>query len=182
MSSGYSLPPSEHAAFAVTSRLLSCLVTEGLLRAFYVPIDSDAASGALVVLSTHLMSEHPVIDRALRPRDVFAIVPLRHAPMTKGSTHKQGQAVGLVDPLDMLPQVYELSEAAPADNKNVGPLLDVALPQLTFPSGLTEERDIIPPHASPLGTWPLHFSFGRTRACSLVEQVRRRSSTGPKPP
>lgn len=132
MSSGYSLPPAEHAAFAVTSRLLSCLVTEGLLRAFYVPISSDAASGALVVLSTHLMSEHPVIDRALRPRDVFAIVPLRHAPMTKGSTHKQGQAVGLVDPLDMLPQVYELSEVAPTDDKNDA-LKSAILSRLTPP-------------------------------------------------
>ncbi|KAF8640269.1 hypothetical protein AX16_010164 [Volvariella volvacea WC 439] len=112
MSSGSGLPPAEHATFAVTSRLLSCLVTEQLLRAFYVPITPpNQATGVLVILSTHLISEQAVISRALRVGDIYAIVPLRTPPVFKNKTcYRHGREVGLVDPLDMLPEVYELTE------------------------------------------------------------------------
>ncbi|KAJ7733428.1 IucC family-domain-containing protein [Mycena maculata] len=110
MSSGFNLPPREHAVFAVSSRLLSCLVTESLLRAFYLEVkQSTAMAGILVVLSTSVISEQPVITRALRPNDIFAIVPLRNAPVFKDTTPtKHGRTVGLVDPLDMVPEVYVL--------------------------------------------------------------------------
>ncbi|KAL0954600.1 hypothetical protein HGRIS_003560 [Hohenbuehelia grisea] len=133
MSTGCALPPNEHAAFAVVSRLLSCLVTESLLRAFYLPINSDRASGALVVLSTHIMSEHPIIDRALRHSDIFAIIPLHHPPVLKGTPNdKHGQPVGLVDPLDMLPEVYELAETDADSPVNDG-LRQAILARLTPP-------------------------------------------------
>ncbi|KAF5371850.1 hypothetical protein D9615_009541 [Tricholomella constricta] len=116
MSSGSGLPPSQHASFAVISRLISCLVTEQLLRGIYLPIaNAPHSTGVLVVLSTHLISEKPIISRSLRPNDIFAIVPLRHPPVFapvigQTSEYKHGRPVGLVDPLDMRPDIFELSE------------------------------------------------------------------------
>ncbi|KAF7327460.1 C2 domain-containing protein [Mycena kentingensis (nom. inval.)] len=123
MSTGFNLPPLEHAAFAVNSRLISCLVTESLLRAFYVDLpkpSASKASGLLVILSTQtsVITEQPVIARALRPDDIFAIVPLHHAPVfkdTPATRTKHGRVVGLVDPLDMVPEVYLLAEIASED-------------------------------------------------------------------
>lgn len=125
MSSGSGLPPPQHAAFAVISRLLSCLVTEQILRGLYIAIpDLPEISGVLVVLSTHLISEKPIIDRALRPNDVFAIVPLRHPPVLSGTGgSKHGRRVGLVDPLDMFPEIYELSETSSEDSGEVRTLI-----------------------------------------------------------
>lgn len=112
MSSALSASAVENAAFAVSSRLISCLVTESLLRAFYLPLnDSQHATGILVVLTTSLLNEPPVIARTLRAADVLAIIPLHHPPVLKSeSIEKHGWLVALVDPLDMLPEVYELVE------------------------------------------------------------------------
>jgi hypothetical protein len=111
MSSGSGLPPSKHASFAVISRLVSCLVTEQILRALYLPIAHSQATGVLVVLSTHLISENITTGRVLRPSDIFALVPLLHPPVFSGvSASKHGRPVGLVDPLDMFPEIYEFSQ------------------------------------------------------------------------
>ncbi|KAJ7671582.1 hypothetical protein DFH06DRAFT_1366688 [Mycena polygramma] len=117
MSSGFNLPPHDHASFAVSSRLISCLVTESLLRAFYLEAKMSATmAGILVILSTSVISEQPVITRALRPNDIFAIVPLRNTPVFKDATPtKHGRVVGLLDPLDMVPEIYVLTETATSD-------------------------------------------------------------------
>ncbi|KAG6837248.1 hypothetical protein H0H93_012643 [Arthromyces matolae] len=119
MSSGSGLPPLEHATFAVNSRLISCLVTENLLRGLYISFNTfPSVAGILVVLSKHLVSEPPVLNRALGARDVYAVVPLRNAPVFAPideadlQMHKHGRPVGLVDPLDMLPQIYEFRNEA----------------------------------------------------------------------
>jgi len=45
-------------------------------------------------------------------RDIFIIVPLHHEPVYKDGLHGgSGRSVGLVDPLDMLPFVYQLAKA-----------------------------------------------------------------------
>lgn len=119
------LTPLERAQFAVLSRLISCLVTEGLLRSFYIPIDLDdtsvyRASGSLVVLSTGAISEDPKRHRALGHTDVLAIIPLHHPPVFRvEASHEHGRSVGLVDPLDMLPEVYELVETTTHSPENV---------------------------------------------------------------
>ncbi|KAJ6570144.1 IucC family-domain-containing protein [Mycena vulgaris] len=117
MSSGFTLAPRDHASFAVSSRLLSCLVTESLLRAFYLEAKQSATmAGILVILSTSVISEQPVITRALRPNDIFAIVPLRSPPVFKDKTPtKHGRVVGLLDPLDMVPEIYVLTETISGD-------------------------------------------------------------------
>ncbi|KAK7032831.1 C2 domain-containing protein [Favolaschia claudopus] len=117
MSSGFNLPPHEHARFAVSSRLLSCLVTESLLRAFYLEAkQSETMAGILVILSMSVISEQPIITRALRPNDIFAIVPLHSPPVFKDATPtKHGKIVGLLDPLDMIPEIYVLAENTSGD-------------------------------------------------------------------
>jgi hypothetical protein len=107
MSSGSGLLPSEHAAFAVTSRLISCLVTERILRGFYVPIlQSVRMTGVLVVLSND-----SGVDKVIGPKDILVLVPLRQPPVFNDeATYKHGRLVGLVDPLDMYPEVLELVE------------------------------------------------------------------------
>jgi hypothetical protein len=129
MSSGYNLQPLEHATFAVSSRLLSCLVTESLLRAFYLEAKTGTMTGILVILSTTVISEQPIITRALRPADIFAIVPLRAAPAFKdNTTTKHGRVVGLLDPLDMVPEVYTLSETkSDSDPDHVRNLLKLTI-------------------------------------------------------
>ncbi|KAF7330280.1 C2 domain-containing protein [Mycena venus] len=73
-------------------------------------------AGLLVILSTSVISEQPVITRALRPNDIFAIVPLRNRPVFKDSRPtKHGRIVGLVDPLDMIPEIYVLAETITGD-------------------------------------------------------------------
>ena len=108
-------PPSvqKRAAFAVISRLLSCLVTEAVLRAFYVAIeDISPAAGVVIILTAHMTSEQTVIDCALHARDILAIVPVHHSPVLKeASSSKHGESVALLDPLDMLTEIYELGES-----------------------------------------------------------------------
>lgn len=103
------LQPTERAAFTVTSRLLASFVTESLLHAFYVPIYSEEARGVCIVLSTHVMGEHPILTRALRPEDIFAILPLHQEPVFSGPLTKHGRPIWLLDPLDMVPSIFELS-------------------------------------------------------------------------
>ena len=125
MSSGSGLPPTQHGAFATISRLLSCLVTEKLLRGIYIPaVNPSCSTGVLVVLSTRLTSEVPFIGHLLCPSDIFAIVPLRNAPVFAPyhkdcDEQRHGRPVGLVDPLDMIPEIYELSETVHATLERV---------------------------------------------------------------
>ncbi|TFK75106.1 hypothetical protein BDN72DRAFT_558264 [Pluteus cervinus] len=136
MSSGSGLTPFEHASFAVVSRLLSCLVTEELLPAFYTPLckPNPAVEGLLVILSTHILSEQTSISRALRSRDIFVVVPLRNAPVFKDTAvYPHGRSVGLVDPLDMLPVVYEATNRSAGDLEPVSELGRDILESLTPP-------------------------------------------------
>ena len=103
------LQPSDRAAFAVTSRLLSSVVTESLLRSYYVPIHSEEARGICIILSSDVMSEHHVLTRSLLPEDVFAIIPLHQEPIFSGTHSELGRPIWLLDPLDMVPFIFEIS-------------------------------------------------------------------------
>jgi len=130
MYSGVTLTPREHATFAVLSRLISCLVTEKILRAFWIPFERiiRGVAGIIVVLSTHTISEDASIYRAFRSDDIFAIIALHHPPVTRDEeTHGHGQLVGLVDPLDMLPFVYEFRRGEEPDDKASPDLRFIAL-------------------------------------------------------
>src|SRR6266849_1095463 len=69
---------AERASFATTARLLSCLVTESLVRAIFVPLRWSDCVGIGVVLNA------PIIAATTIPiHDVLAIVLLRHVPVLK---------------------------------------------------------------------------------------------------
>jgi hypothetical protein len=101
------LQPSEMAAFSVTSRLLASIVTESLLHAYYIPMHSKEVRGICLILSTH--EEHPILTQPLRPADVFAILPLHQEPVCSGTPTRHGRPIWLLDPLDMIPSIFELS-------------------------------------------------------------------------
>lgn len=102
------LQPSEMAAFSVTSRLLASIVTESLLDAYYIPILSEETRGICILLSTHVMEEH-IPPGSLCPEDVFAILPLHQEPICSGTLTRLGKPIWLLDPLDMIPSIFELS-------------------------------------------------------------------------
>lgn len=99
------LQPSERAAFAVTSRLLSSIVTESLLCSYYVPIHSEEARGICVILSANVTSD---LTRPLQPMDVFAIIPLHQEPILSGTHTRHGRPIWLLDPLDTVPLIFEI--------------------------------------------------------------------------
>jgi hypothetical protein len=103
------LQPSERAAFSVTSRLLAGIVTESLLRSYYIPIHSEEACGVCIILSTRVMGGNPILTRSLRPADVFAILPLHQEPVYSGTLSIHGRPIWLLDPLDVIPSIFELS-------------------------------------------------------------------------
>lgn len=117
MSQATTLAPKENAAFAVLSRLISCLVTEQILLAFYTSTrELGKNSGVLVVLSPGI-SSHP--DRSIAADDVFALVLMKQPPVfLNQSSTRYGKRVGLLDPLDMLPGVYGFA-ANGTDGSNI---------------------------------------------------------------
>ncbi|KAI0043238.1 hypothetical protein FA95DRAFT_426185 [Auriscalpium vulgare] len=108
------LPPHARASFATAARLLSCLVTESLLRALYVPLDSPGCVGVCVVLSGPASAKAPT---AYTADDVLVLVPLRHVPVFKhdsDATDARGRDIALLDPLDMLPLVLQVRQGRDA--------------------------------------------------------------------
>ncbi|KAH9003054.1 IucC family-domain-containing protein [Lactarius hatsudake] len=151
------LQPSERAAFAVTSRLLASIVTESLLRSYYIPIQSEDAQGICVILSTNVTSEHPVLTRSLYPADVFAIIPLHQEPIFSEETYTgHGRPIWLLDPLDIIPFIFELSNRGPGSD-GIKPILSSLVSHLMEPAFLYQSRD-------PLHWWRI---FQRTLAEEL---------------
>lgn len=96
--------PQERAQFATTARLLSCLVTESLVHAFYQPLDIPAARGFALILQGEVAPD----AAPLIADDILAIVPLHHAPIFKpDGVSLIGKEIGLLDPLDMIPSIFE---------------------------------------------------------------------------
>ena len=100
---------TDRASFAVTSRLLASIVTEGLLEAAYIPIHSTLCAGLCVVISSSTQSED-----SFRVNDVFAVVPLHHAPILKSEMEPllDGRRIWLLDPYDMIPAFYFLQNGS----------------------------------------------------------------------
>ena len=99
--------PLERAQFATTARLLSCLVTESLIPAFYQPLGNTDATGFAVILKGYDLLSKPNLD----PDDLLAIVPLRHPPIFKDGHNYLGKEIGLLDPLDMAPVAFQIVQA-----------------------------------------------------------------------
>jgi hypothetical protein len=101
---------AERASFATTARLLSCLVTESLVRAIFVPLQWSDCVGIGVVLKAPVATI-PTHNCKQEGDDVLAIVLLRHVPVLKTDSgdEPRGKEIGLLDPLDMFPLVLVIS-------------------------------------------------------------------------
>jgi hypothetical protein len=103
------LSSAERAVFATTARLLSCLVTESLVRATFIPLpwsDPDGV-GVGAVLNARI-SSIPALDcKDYSKKGVLAIVALKHVPKFRhGASDPREKEIGLLDPLDMFPLVF----------------------------------------------------------------------------
>ncbi|KAH9168829.1 hypothetical protein EDB89DRAFT_1558789 [Lactarius sanguifluus] len=96
------LSSAECASFATIARLLSCLVTESLVRAIFLPLQCSDCVGIGVVLNAPV-SNMPATDCiSYSEGDILAIMVLKHVPVFKhNSSDPRGREVGLLDPLDM---------------------------------------------------------------------------------
>ena len=104
------LAPSQRAEFAVTSRLLSCLVTESRLRALYFPLSDTSSTGFALILL-----QGPSATSAFRAPDiqiteVFALIPLHGAPILSEEDGTTNKEITLLDPLDLVPLPLVISK------------------------------------------------------------------------
>ncbi|KAG6837247.1 hypothetical protein H0H93_012642 [Arthromyces matolae] len=102
------LTPSDRAIFATNARLVSCLVTESLLKALYIPIYGFDITGVAVVL----LSESNDTQTSYKTKDILTIVALHNVPLLHEPTGASSQEISLLDPLDMLPIIFEVSTEA----------------------------------------------------------------------
>ena len=99
------LAPLQRAEFAVISRVISCLVTESLLRALYFPLSDASATGfALILLHCPSAEASDLQASDIQLADVFALIPLQGIPILNyeenGMTIRE---ISLLDPLDLVP-------------------------------------------------------------------------------
>ncbi|KAG2188916.1 hypothetical protein INT44_004058 [Umbelopsis vinacea] len=95
---------SHFAQFATSSRLLACLVTEGLMSAYVLTYPSHLSSDVTALCIV-------VFEHAVRfgLKDIHSIVPLKNLPIVELSCSENGlHKVKLLDPMDMLPAIYTL--------------------------------------------------------------------------
>lgn len=109
----------ERAEFATVARILSCLVTESLVSAFYLPLEeSESNVAGFAVALTHKTSSD---DSLFESNHILAIVPLHHDPVFEPNgvlDVEIGKRIGLLDPLDMVPLVFETHEAGHGVHSN----------------------------------------------------------------
>ncbi|KIL58736.1 hypothetical protein M378DRAFT_86059 [Amanita muscaria Koide BX008] len=103
------LSPPQRAAFSVSSRLITCLVAESLLRAVYFPLSDVTAVGFAIVLLDDPTSN--AVPTSLLPSGLFAVIPLQHVPiLSDASSFSTAKPISLLDPLDMVPLIFIVSE------------------------------------------------------------------------
>jgi hypothetical protein len=95
---------AERAAFATIARLLSCLVTESLVPAIFIPLKWFDCVGIGVILKPHTSTVPAQDSRSNSHEDVLSVILLRYVPIFKAdSNDPRGNEIGLLDPLDMFP-------------------------------------------------------------------------------
>ena len=105
---------AELAAVATITRLLSCLVTESLVRAIFIPLRWSNCVGIGVVLKPSKPTA-PYFQE-----DILSITLLRYVPILKpGSRDLPGYEVGLLDPRDMYPLLLVTSPDGDSDENEV---------------------------------------------------------------
>ncbi|KAJ7352412.1 IucC family-domain-containing protein [Mycena albidolilacea] len=154
------LPPADRAAFGTAARMLSCLVTESLARGIYLKLGEglDATGICVVLLGDISAAAPPDIATAYTSSNILAVIPLRHIPVFKhDGSDPRGKEIGLLDPMDMLPLVFEFNDATPSSEHAS---LAAAISKATAGPGwdLSDAPPLVPLR-SPLLLWE---AFGRS--------------------
>jgi len=128
----------QRAVFATTARLLSCFVTESLVRALYIPLEGLEATGFSVLLTGSVSASSQPEWPSYTAADILAIVLLKHVPvLTNEGSYRRAREVGLLDPLDMLPLVFEVGQSGDIGSRQdeVSPvnILALAIDSATTP-------------------------------------------------
>ncbi|KAF8972124.1 IucC family-domain-containing protein [Flammula alnicola] len=147
------IKPQERAQFATTARLLSCLVTESLVHAFYFHLESPEAKGFALILKGDVAHD----DSLLNADDILALVPLHHPPVFKQDCIPLlGKEIGLLDPLDMMSLVFETSSAqltldgSPSEH---APLISDILDVLRDGNRVNLEKNLVHKSTDALSVW-----------------------------
>ncbi|KAG6830045.1 hypothetical protein H0H92_002463 [Tricholoma furcatifolium] len=118
------LDPNDRAIFATNARLISCLVTESLLKAFYLPIHgSKSIQGIAVVL---LGDYDAPSERIYDSKDILAVVALGNVPLLHREDPTK-RKISLLDPLDMMPWIFEISTVISSETVDEPPDLTSAM-------------------------------------------------------
>jgi hypothetical protein len=107
-----SLEPVDRASFATSIRLLSCLVTESLVDAWFYPLRLHGLAGFAAIQ----LKDQP--GGVLDSRNTLAILPLLHVPIfRKGNDALVASTptIALLDPLDAAPLIYTFGKEAPRE-------------------------------------------------------------------
>lgn len=103
----------ERAQFATIARLLSCLVTESLVPAFYQSVEYPGVSGLAIILKSEALVDLEILSSD----DILALVPLHHSPILKHEENNfLGIPISLLDPLDMIALAFETGPGVYVDN------------------------------------------------------------------
>ncbi|KAJ7671583.1 IucC family-domain-containing protein [Mycena polygramma] len=139
------LPPADRAAFGTAARMLSCLVTESLARGIYLKLaDGLDATGICVVLLGDVSSRPPPDIATAYTADNILADP-------------RGKEIGLLDPMDMLPLVFEFSSDGTQPGEHA--TLVTAISKAIAGPGWDLSGPSLVPLRSPLFLWE---AFGRS--------------------
>ena len=164
------LVPLQRAEFAVTARLLSCLVTESLLRALYFSLSGSSATGFALVL---LHDPASVASTKWQLTDVFAFIPLQGTPvLTDCEDNSMIREIALLDPLDMVPQPLVISKCDLRGNGASNPLdfTTAILDTLNAHGWFTQSRKQLEICWDPVFYWRIYARFANLTS-DLTEEI-----------
>jgi hypothetical protein len=165
------LAPLQRAEFAVTARLLSCLVTESLLRALYFSLSDSSATGFALVLLHDPASQ--VTSAKWQLADVFAFIPLQGTPvLTDREDNSMIREIALLDPLDMVPLPLVISKYDLSGNGTSNPIAftTAILDSLNAHGWFTQSREQLEICWDPVFYWRLYARFANLTS-DLTEEI-----------
>ncbi|KAI8148450.1 IucC family-domain-containing protein [Fennellomyces sp. T-0311] len=110
---------SHYGKFATTSRLVACLVSEGLVNTYFCPHKHGVMVGLCIMIRVSGNGPAKKMSSQVALDDILAVVPLRGLPELNLGTSVQVNGVkctkiDLVDPWDMLAHIYSPNAATTA--------------------------------------------------------------------
>ncbi|KAF8640221.1 hypothetical protein AX16_010118 [Volvariella volvacea WC 439] len=169
------LDPHRRAVFATSARLLSCLVTESLVRALYFPLEGFEATGVAVVLNGEVSSKEPSSE-PYTDLHILAVIPLLHTPVFKhDGKDARGIEIGLLDPMDMMPLILEFGSGEDQHKD----LCTSILRLLSTPGWAISAQARLSPVEDPLSIWE-RFANAHHLEPPLIKEIGNEFSSAVK--